>query len=88
MLIKAQQNSVHVNCFMAGGRHTSCQPISKVQIVGEGPGETPSALRRLSYLINSFLTDIKQLAETSKGGALSIPLLMSVSEAFSAPFSL
>ena len=59
-----------------------------MHIVGDGPGEMLSALRGLSYLINSFLTDIKQLAETSKGGALSIPLLMSVSEAFSVPFSL
>ena len=38
-----------------------------------GPGETPSVLRCLSYLINSFLTDIKQLAKTSKGGTISSP---------------
>ena len=37
--------------------------ISKMHIVGEGPGETPSALRCFSYMINSFLTDIKYLAE-------------------------
>ena len=37
-----------------------------MHIVGEGPGETPSPLRGLSYLINGFLTDIKQLANTSK----------------------
>jgi len=43
---------------MAGGH-----PISKMHIVEEGPGETPSALKYLSYLINSFLTDIKQLAK-------------------------
>ena len=62
-------------------------PTSKMHIVGEGPGETPSALRCLSYLNNSFLTYIKQLAKTSGGwGALSTPLLMSMSEAFSAPF--
>ena len=66
-LIIAQQTSIHINCFMAGGWHTSCHPISKMHIVGEGPGETPSASRCLSYLINSFLTDIKQLAKTSKG---------------------
>ena len=29
-----------------------------MHIVGEGPGETPSALRCLSYLISSSLTDI------------------------------
>ena len=58
-----------------------------MHIVGEGPAETPSALRCLSYLMNNFLTDIKQLAKTSRG-ALSIPLLMYMSEAFSVPFSL
>ena len=57
---------------------------------GEGPDETPAALRCLSHLINSFLTDIKQLAKTSGGGggAFSVPLLMSMSKAFSAPFTL
>ena len=39
--------------------------------MGEGPGETPSALRCASYLINNLLTDIKQLAKTSKGATLS-----------------
>ena len=67
-LIIAQQNHIHINCFMAGGWHTSCYPISNMNIVGEGPCETPSALRCLSYLINNFLTGIKQLAKTSKGG--------------------
>ena len=70
---------------MAGGWHTSCHPISKMHIVGEGPGETPSALRCLSYLINNFLTDIKPLAKTSRG-ALSTLLLLSMSEVFSVPF--
>ena len=37
------------------------------------------------YLINSFLTDIKQLAKTSRG-ELSVPLLMSMSETFSVLF--
>ena len=85
-LIITQQTSIHINCFMAGGWHTSCHPISKMHIVGEGPGETPSALRRLSYLLNSFLTDMKQLAKTIRG-ALSISLLMSMSEVFSVLFS-
>ena len=66
-LIIAQRTSIHINCFMAGGWHTSCNLISKMHIVGEGPGETPSALKCLSYLINNFLTDIKQLAKTSGG---------------------
>ena len=61
--IIAQQTSIHINCFMAGGGHPSGSPISKMHIVGEGPGETPSALRCLPYLIKSFLTDIKHLAK-------------------------
>ena len=67
-LIIAQQTRNHISCFTAGGLHISCRPISNMHTVGEGPGETPSALRCLSYLINSFLTDIKQLANTSGGG--------------------
>ena len=35
-LIIAQQTSIHINCFMAGGWHTSCHPISKIHNVGEG----------------------------------------------------
>ena len=55
-----------------------------MHVVGEGPGETPSALRRRSHLINSFLTGIKQLAKDQQGD--TVPLLMSMSEAFSVPF--
>ena len=62
-LIIIQQTSIHINCFMAGGWYTSCHPISKMHIMEEGPGETPSALRCLSYLTNSFLTDIKHSAK-------------------------
>ena len=58
-LIIAQQTGIHNNCFMAGAQHTLCHPISKMQIVGEGPGETPSALRCLSYLIDSFLSSVQ-----------------------------
>ena len=65
---------------MARGWYTSCHPISKMHIVGEGPGETPSTLRRLSYLINSFLTDIKHLSKNYPGGTLFYPLLMSISK--------
>ena len=72
-LIIAQQTSIHINCFMAGGGHTSGSPISKIHIVGEGPGETPSALRCLSYLINTFLTDIKQFVKTCNRDTLSAP---------------
>ena len=66
-LIIAQQTSIHIHCFMAGGWHTSCHPVSKMHIVEEGPGETPSAMRCLSYLINNFLTDIKQLLKLAVG---------------------
>ena len=55
-LIIAQQTSIHIDYFTPGGWHTLCRPISKMHIVGEGPGETPSALRCLSYLINNFLS--------------------------------
>ena len=44
-----------------------------MHIVGEGPGETPSALRGLSYLISSFLKDIKHLPKTSKGAFFLSP---------------
>ena len=70
-VIIAQQTSIHVNCFISRGWHTSCHPISKTHTVGEGPGETPPALRCLSYLINSFLTDRKHLAK--EGGTLAAP---------------
>ena len=85
-LLIAQQTSIHINCFMAGEWHTSCHPILKMHIVGEGPGETPSALRCLSYLTNGFLTDIKQLAKASL--RYSLPPFWCLSEAFSVPFSL
>ena len=56
-LIIAPQTSIHINCFMVGGWHTSCHSISKLHNVGERPSETPSALRGLSYLINSLLSN-------------------------------
>ena len=82
----AQKTCTHINCFMAGGWHTTCHPISNLHIVGQGPGETLSALRCLSYLINNFLTDIKQLANTSKGGTLRPPSDVYV-RSFLCPFS-
>ena len=72
-LIMAQQTSIPVDCFMAGGWYTLCFPISKVHIAGEGPGETPSALTCLSYPTSSFLNDIKHLAKTSKGALFLSP---------------
>ena len=64
-----------------------CHLISKMHIVGEGPGETPSALSCLSYLINNFLTDIKQLAKTSTGVTLH-PIFDVNVRSFLSPFSL
>ena len=49
-----------------------------MHIVGEGPGETPSALRCLSYLVSSLLTDIKHLAKNQQAGTLSVPFEVSV----------
>ena len=83
-LMVAQQDSIHINSFMAGGWHASCHPISKMHIVEEEPGETPLALGCLSYLINSFLTDIKHRLKTSRGTLRAF--LMSVSEALSVLF--
>ena len=40
-LIMAQQTSILVNCFMAGDYTPCAILISKMQIVGEGPGKTP-----------------------------------------------
>ena len=72
-LITAQQTRNHISCFTAGGLHISCRHISNMHTVGEGPGETPSALRCLSLLINSFLKGIKHLLKTSKGALLLSP---------------
>ena len=58
-------NQYSCQLFYGQGWHTFCHPIPKMHIVGEEPGETPSALRYLSYLINSFLTDMKHLVNTS-----------------------
>ena len=49
--------------YYGQGWHTLCHSISKMHIVGEGTGETHSAQRCLSYLIGSWLSDIKHLAK-------------------------
>ena len=67
-LIMAQQTST---LFYGWGM---IHPISKMHIVGEGPGETPSALRCFFYLIRSLLTDIKCLAKSQLEGTLSVPV--------------
>ena len=47
----AQETSIPVNYFMVGvGVGDDIPLISKMHIVGEGHGETPSALQYLSYL--------------------------------------
>ena len=56
-------NQYSYQLFYGWGRHTSCNPVSKMQAVGEGPGETLSASRCISYLIDSFLTDLKHPAK-------------------------
>ena len=66
-------NQYSVNCLMARGWHTLCHPTSKMHNVGQGPGKTPSALRCLSYPINSFLTDIKHFAKNQQAGPLPVP---------------
>ena len=82
-LIIAQQTSIPISCFMVGGWHTLCHPISKMHIVGQGPGETPSALRCLSYLTSNRY---KTAGKTSRM-ALSIPLLIVYVRSFLCPFS-
>ena len=54
------------SCQLIYGRGMThlCHSISKMHIVGEGPGDTPSALRSLSCLINGLLRDIKHLAKS------------------------
>ena len=80
-LIMTQQNSIHVNCFMARGWNTSSHPISKMHIMGAGPGEIPSAFTGVSLTwLTVFLETWNTSLKTSKG-ALFCPLLMTVSEA-------
>ena len=85
-LIIVQQASIHISCLMAGGWHTSRSPISKMHIVGEGPGETPSVLRCLIWL--TAFGKYKTADERLAGGHSFCPILMSVSEAFSIFFLL
>ena len=63
----ASTNQYFCQLFHGGGRggewQTSRHPILRMHIVREVPGETPSALRCLSYLISSSLTDIKCLSK-------------------------
>ena len=53
-----QQTSIPCQLFYGWG----LTPHVILSIVGAEPGETPSALSCLSFLINRFLTDIKHLA--------------------------
>ena len=80
-LIIAQQTSIHINCFMAGGMTHLVPSYLKNAHCGRG------ALRCLSYLINNFLTDIKQLSKASTGVILHPPSNVYV-RASSVPFSL
>ena len=87
-LIMNQETSIHANSFMAGGWHTLGHPISKMHIVGEGLGETPSALRWHSYLINKLANRHKTPCQKVARGHSFCPFLMSVSAAFSLSLSL
>ena len=54
-------NQYSYQLFYGWGMTHLFHPISKMHIVGEGPGETPLPLRCLSYLISSLLTDKRNL---------------------------
>ena len=72
-LIIAQQTSIHINYFMIV-YDTPHANLSQKRILWErGLVKQTSQPWGVSYLINSFLTDIKQLAKTSKGGTLRPP---------------
>ena len=81
-------NQYSYQLFYGWGWHTSCHPISKMHIVGEGPGETPSALRCLSYLINKLANRHKTPCQKLARGHSFCPFLMSMSAAFSLSLSL
>ena len=53
-LIMTQQTSIPVNCFMAGGWHTSWHPILKCIVWERDLVKLPQPWG-VSYLINSFL---------------------------------
>ena len=53
------QNQHSYQLFYGCGMTYLVPSYLKNAYCGRGPGETPSALRYLSYLINSFLRDIK-----------------------------
>ena len=84
---------INVSCSMAWDDSPCVKAISKLHVVGEGPGETPSAMRCLSYLINSLLTDSlltsKFICKLSRGvGHYFYSFLMSMSEALPISFIL
>ena len=66
-------NQYSYQLFYVWGMTHHVPSYLKAHTVGEGPGETPSALRCLSYLINNFITGIKELIETSRWGTLCPP---------------
>ena len=57
-------NQCSCQLFYGQRGNAPCAILSQnMHIVGKEPGGTPSALRYLSYLISSSLTDIKQLSK-------------------------
>ena len=81
-------NQYSVNCFMAGGQHTLCHSISKMHILGEGPGENSLSLEMLP-LSDSQLSNRPHVPwqKLTKGNSFC-PLLMSLSEDFRVSFIL
>ena len=69
----AQQTSIRVNYLMAGDDTPHAILSQKCILWERGLVKQTSQPWGVSYLINSFLTDIKQLAKTSKGGTLHPP---------------
>ena len=63
----AQQTSIHVNCFKGQGMTYFMPSYLKNAYCGRGAWGNSLSLRGLSYLISSFLKDIKHLPKTSKG---------------------
>ena len=84
-LITAQQTTTPINCFTARD-DTPVPSYLKNAYCGRGGRWNSLSLEVPVLTADSFLTDIKPLAETSTGGPLPVPLLMSMSEAFSVPF--
>ena len=79
-------NQYSYQLFYGWGMTHLCHPISKMHIVERGLVKLLQPCGA-SHLINSFPTDVKQLAKSSKGGTLR-PTSDVDFRSFSVPFSL